>query len=102
MRSWQTETGHLACRWSEGESAFTTIRVGCKSLQIFRVIFCLPFRTLPATVHSGEQPLGSSSIPLNAIPSTSRIQTEALPQTRTANDTFLNLKTLSSRWHTVD
>jgi CheY-like chemotaxis protein len=41
---------------------FNTIRLGCKRLQIFRVVICLPFPILPATVHSGEQPRGSSSM----------------------------------------
>lgn|ERR1700730_16946836 len=47
---------------------FDTIRVGCKRRRIFRADTCLPFLILLAKAHSGEQLLGSSFIPLTAIP----------------------------------
>ena len=58
-------------------------------LQIFRAVTCLPFRILPATAHSGERPLGSSSIPLNTIPSKSWIQTEAISNCTTTRNCLL-------------
>jgi hypothetical protein len=43
-------------------SAFNTVRIGCKRLQMFRAVICLQFRILPATVHLEEQPLGFTFI----------------------------------------
>ena len=53
---------------------FNTTHVGCKRPRICRAVTCLPFLIFPVTVPSGEQPLGSSSIPLIAIPNRSSVE----------------------------
>jgi hypothetical protein len=65
MRAWQIKDAlHAAGLRSD---TFNTIPVGCKRPQMFRVVTCPPFLILPATVHSGGQPVGSSFMTLTAI-----------------------------------
>jgi hypothetical protein len=69
--SWQTDTGTLACRWSEVGQRVQCNSAWCKKLQTFKVVICRPFRILRATVHLGE-PLGSNLIALTATLNRSR------------------------------
>jgi hypothetical protein len=71
--SWQWETGHVACRWSELGQRVQYTPVGFQRMHTCRALTCCLFRISPATVPSAE-PRGSNPISLIAIPNNAAAQ----------------------------